>query len=143
VLDNGTIVMTSEPTGVDGPPEVDPTVTTPEPESEPKPVPGDPGYDWAPHYDTDDLYTHTFGNGKVVALKSFRKIFSKTWLLKMSELPTNIDVELAAIRRAACPAAMQFLLTLPDDGPDDPVADLYTAWLDSGTDGLTPGESGG
>jgi len=106
---------------------------------------GDPGYDWSQHYDTDKLYTHTFPNGKVVALKEFGGIFSKTWLYKIRNLKTNVDIELAAIDRGTCDEAKQLLEELDDDGEDDPIADLWKAWSAAGTsngdgdEGLTAG----
>jgi hypothetical protein len=111
----------------------------------PEPKVGDADYDWSAHYDTEDLYTHTFADGKVVVLKSFRSIFSKTWLYKMREMPTNVDVEMAAIDRGACETAREFLLSL-DDSEGDPLNELYEAWVSGGTKeanagkGLTPGE---
>ena len=111
----------------------------------PEPKPGDPDYDWSGHYDTTDLYTHTFPDGTVVAIKPFASIYSKTWLYKIRQLQTDTDIEFAAIDRAACPTAQEILMNL-DDSNGDPFDDLYKAWLEAGTKngdgdkGLTPGE---
>jgi hypothetical protein len=116
---------------------------------EPKPgPPGAPDYDWAPHYDTDDLYTHTFADGTVVVIKSFGTIYSKTFLYKARNLPTDTDIEFAAIDRASCPAAREVLGAL-DDTVGDPLDELWKAWVAAGTahgegdPGLTPGKSSG
>ena len=109
------------------------------------PGPGDPGYDWTAHYDTDDLYTHTFPDGTVVALKSFGTIYSKTWLYKIRAMKTDVDVEFASIDRAACDTARAVLEAL-DDTVGDPLDDLFQAWVKAGTargdgdEGLTPGK---
>ncbi|CQD15709.1 hypothetical protein BN970_03302 [Mycolicibacterium conceptionense] len=111
----------------------------------PEPKPGDPDYDWSGHYDTTDLYTHTFPDGTVVAIKPFAAIYSKTWLYKIRQLQTDTDIEFAAIDRAACPTAQEVLMNL-DDTEGDPFDDLYKGWLEAGTKnadgdkGLTPGE---
>lgn len=133
------IPVTEEPVGDDGLIGMDSL----KPAEEPKP--GDAGYDWAQHYGTDKLYVHTFPDGKVVALKEFSGIFSKTWLYKIRNLKTNVDIELAAIDRGTCDEAKAVLEDLDDDGADDPIADLWKAWSGSGTsngdgdEGLTSG----
>lgn len=105
---------------------------------------GDTDYDWSAHYDTDDLYTHTFPDGKVVALRTFKSIYSRTWLYKIRNLKTDIDFEFAAIDRAACETAQEVLASV-DDVDGDPIKELFTAWMASGTsrgdgdEGLTPG----
>ncbi|WP_135451310.1 hypothetical protein [Mycobacterium sp. DL99] len=107
--------------------------------------PGDADYDWSGHYDTTDLYTHTFPDGTVVAIKPFASIYSKTWLYKIRQLQTDTDIEFAAIDRAACPTAQEILMSL-DDTAGDPFDDLYKGWLEAGTKnadgdkGLTAGE---
>ena len=107
--------------------------------------PGEPGYDWSKHYDTDDLYTHTFTDGTVVALKPFAAIYSKTWLYKIRGMDSDIDVEFASIDRAACETAREVLLSL-DDTQGDPLDELLAAWVAAGTsrgegdEGLTPGK---
>ena len=103
----------------------------PKPETD-QPKPGDAGYDWTAHYDTDDLYIHTFTDGTVVALKAFKTIFSKTWLYKIRSLKTNVDVELAAIDRGSCPEARAVLEGLPDS-EGDPIDELWAAWSTSDT----------
>jgi hypothetical protein len=123
---------------------VDTSVPEPEPESKPDPKPGDADFDWTALYDTDDLYTHTFPNGKVVAIKSFGRIYSKTWLYKLRNAASNAEVEFAAIDRAACDEARAVLESL-DDADGDPLDDLFKAWTKAGTsrgdgdEGLTPG----
>lgn len=113
-----------------------------------EPKPGTAGYDWTPHYDTDDLYTHTFADGTVVVIKSFGAIYSKTFLYKVRNLPTNDDIEFAAIDRASCPLAREILGGL-DDTNGDPIDELWKAWVAAGTSrgegdpGLTPGKSSG
>lgn len=117
----------------------------PGPEKKPEPKPGDADYDWSGHYDTTDLYSHTFPDGTVVAIKPFASIYSKTWLYKIRQLQTDTDIEFAAIDRAACPTAQEVLMNL-DDTEGDPFDDLYKGWLEAGTKnadgdkGLTPGE---
>lgn len=106
-----------------------------------EPKPGEAGFDWPGVYGTDDLYLHTFGCGTVVALKSFKSIFSKTWLYKIRSLKTNVDVELAAIDRGSCPEARAVLEGL-DDTSGDPIDELWSAWstADSlGDEGLSSG----
>jgi hypothetical protein len=95
--------------------------------------PGDAGYDWSPHYDTADLYFHTFADGTVVALKPFKSIFSKTWLYKIRSLKTNVDVELAAIDRGSCPEARAVLEGLDDSPGGDPIDELWNAWSTTDT----------
>ena len=97
------------------------------------PEPGDPGYDWAADYGTDNLYTHTFSDGTVVALRSFGSIFSKTWLYKIRHLRTDIDIELAALERGSSEAARQVLDGLDDDSDIDYIAELWAGWSQSGT----------
>lgn len=112
----------------------------PEPQESPEkpaPQPGDKDYDWVKEYGTDDLYIHTLPNGKVVALQSFQAIFSKTWLFKIRNLKTNVDVELAAIDRGTCEAAKNLLEDLDDIRDTDPIADLWKAW--SGAEEVTSG----
>jgi hypothetical protein len=101
---------------------------------------GEAGYDWAADYPgVDNLYSHTFPDGTVVALKPFSSIYSKTWLYKLRALQTDVDIEFAALDRGACDAARRVLSNLPDtDG--DPLDDLFKAWAASATEGLTPGE---
>lgn len=113
--------------------------------AKPEPNVGDPDYDWSTHYGTDELYTHTFPNGTVVAIKTFEAIYTKTWLYSIRGLQTNVDFEFAAIDRAACPTAQEVLESL-DDADSDPIADLFKAWTSKGTsrgkgdEGLTPGK---
>ena len=135
-LDDGTIAVT----------EVAGTAAEPPGDAEKAdPKPGDADYDWSGHYDTTDLYTHTFPDGTVVAIKPFASIYSKTWLYKIRQLQTDTDIEFAAIDRAACPTAQEVLMNL-DDTEGDPFEDLYKAWLEAGTKnadgdkGLTSGE---
>lgn len=101
-----------------------------------EPKPGDAAYDWTAHYDTDHLYVHTFKDGKVVALRTFDAIYSKTWLYKVQRMveegATDVDVEFAALNRAACPVAQELLLDL-DDSVGDPIDELWQAWVTSGT----------
>lgn len=112
--------------------------------SKPEPKPGDPEYDWVAAYGTSDLYAHTFPNGTVVALKPFASIYSKTWLYKIRNLPTESDIQFAAIDRGSCDVAREVLESL-DDSAGDPLDDLWRSWSASGTshgdgdEGLTPG----
>ncbi len=92
--------------------------------------PGDADYDWSKHYDTENIYRHTFPDGTVVGLKPFTAIFSKTWLYKIRSLKTNVDVELAAIDRGSCPEARAVLEGL-DDTEGDPIDELWNAWSTS------------
>lgn len=110
-----------------------------------EPKPGDPDYDWSAHYGTEDLYRHTFADGTVVALKPFGSIYSKTWLYKIRNMATDVDVQFASIDRASCETARAVLESL-DDTVGDPLDDLFTAWVAAGTQraegdqGLTPGK---
>lgn len=132
VLDNGAIVITDVDDVVDAEVVVEPK-------------PGEAGYDWSLHYDTDDLYTHTFNDGTVVSMRTFGAIYNRTWLYKIHNLQTDVDFEFAAIDRAACPTAQEVLMSL-DDTEGDPISDLFKAWTSSGTsrgegdEGLTPGK---
>lgn len=115
------------------------------PDDKPEPKPGDKDFDWANLYGTDDLYVHTFSDGKVVALKPFSAIFSKTWLYKIRNFKSAVDIELAAIDRGSCDAAREVLGSLDDSGDGDPIDDLWKAWSTAGTshgdgdEGLTSG----
>ena len=113
----------------------------------PEPKPGDPGYDWAPHYQTADLYTHTFPDGTVVALRKFGDIYSKTWLYKLRNAQTDTDIQFAAIDRAACDVAQAVIEGIEAPlGGKDPIDDLWDSWSAAGTahvegaEGLSTGE---
>lgn len=117
-------------------------------DEKPKPKPGDPDYDWAPHYPgCNDLYTHTFPDGKVIAMRSFGAIYSKTWLYKLRNAETDTDIQFAAFDRATCATARAILESVeaPLDGAD-PLDELWTAWSEAGTahvdgaKGLSTGE---
>lgn len=117
-------------------------------DDQPTPKPGDADYDWTQHYpDNTPLYVHRFPDGTVVALKTFAAIYSKTWLYKVRELKTDVDIEFSAIDRGACPEAKAVLLDL-DDSAGDPIRDFYTAWIagekagddDGEAEGVTAGE---
>lgn len=118
----------------------DPQYDTPEA----PPVPGDPGFNWVKEYGTDDLYTHTFPNGKVVALKSMKAIYSRTWMVKIRNVESELQLSVVALERAACPAAWEVLDQL-DDSDSDPIDELWQAYRKSGTsrddedEGLTAG----
>ncbi|MEC4856724.1 hypothetical protein R2325_14040 [Mycobacteroides chelonae] len=120
----------------------------PEPKSadkKPEPKPGDADYDWSAHYGDAELYTHTFADGTVVALKTFGSIYSKTWLYKIRNLQTDTDLQFASIDRAACETAQEVLMSL-DDANGDPIEELWNSWISAGTaqaegeEGLKPGE---
>lgn len=110
-------------------------------QTKPDPKPGDADYDWSVHYGTDGLYTHTYPDGLVVALRRFKDIYSKQWLRSIKDLPTEFDIESAAIDRASCELAKQLIDTrpCPIGGPDDFQA-LFTAWSSADMEGVTPGE---
>ncbi|WP_409430543.1 hypothetical protein ACJEIK_26265 [Mycobacterium sp. SMC-16] len=118
-----------------------------EPQAPPPPVPGDANYDWSQHYPKGtELYTHTYPDGKVVALRLFRDIYSKQFLRSIRHLETDFDVESAAIDRGACPAAQELIDSrpCPVDGPDD-FHELWKAWTSDSSDdddaeGVTAGE---
>lgn len=119
----------------------------PEPKPKPRPIPkpGDKDFDWKAEYGTDKLYVHTFKNGTVVALKELGSIFSKTWLYKIRNLKTDVDLEIAALDRASCDAARDVLDSLDDSAAADPIDELFKAWSAAGTsrgdgdEGLTSG----
>lgn len=121
-------------------------IETDDSSEKPEPKPGDADYDWSAHYGDAELYTHTFADGTVVALKTFGSIFSKTWMYKIRHLHTEVDVEMAAIERGACPEANMVLENLDADGDSDPIDELFKAWSTNATapaegeEGLTSGE---
>jgi len=106
------------------------------------PKPGDADYDWTPHYpDGVDLYTHTYPNGTVVAIRRFKDIYSKQWLRSIKHLKNSFDVEDAAINRAACDVAQAVIDAVPCPvGEPDQFEILFKAWQQADTDGLTTGE---
>jgi hypothetical protein len=105
----------------------------------PKPKPGDEDYDWSAEYDGGPVYLHTFPDGTVVGLKPFGTIYSKTWLYKVRNATSDVDLEFSALDRGSCPAARRVLEGL-DDTEGDPLSDLFSAWAKAGTEGLTSGE---
>lgn len=137
--------VTSEEVGDDGLIELD--VIEPE-EKKPKPEPkvGDAAYDWSAHYDTKDLYTHTFPDGKVVAIRKFQTILSDTFLYKIRKLPTDLDFRISCIDEASCETAQAVMESLATEPGADPLKDMFTAWTAAGTsrgdgdEGLTPGK---
>ena len=93
-------------------------------------VPGDADYDWSQHYpEGTELYTHTYPDGQVVAIRRFGDIYSKQWLRSIKHLEIEFDIESAAIDRAACDAARDLIdaRPCPVDGPDD-FHELWKAW---------------
>ncbi|MGB3481141.1 MAG: hypothetical protein WBB07_02860 [Mycobacterium sp.] len=112
--------------------------------SDPKkaePKPGDTDYDWYSHYDTADLYTHTYPDGMVVALRRFKDIYSKQWLRSIRALKTDFEIESAAVDRAACETARTIIDTrpCPIGGPDE-FEVLWKAWVSADGEGLSSGE---
>lgn len=104
----------------------------------PEPKPGDPDYDWSQHYpEGTALYKHTYPDGQVVALRRFRDIHSKQWLRSVQHLPTDFDIESAAIDRGTCELAREIIdnRPCPIDGPDD-FDELWKAW--TSTDSENP-----
>lgn len=106
--------------------------------AKPAPKPGDKDYDWSAKYD-GAVYVHTFPDGTVVGLKPFGSIYSKTWLYKLRNAVSDVDLEFSALDRGSCPEARQVLESL-DDTEGDPLSDLFSAWAKAATDGLKPGE---
>ena len=120
--------------------ETDVKNETPAPvEDKPTAKPGDKDYDWAAEYDTESVYVHTFPDGTTVGLKPFGSIYSKTWLYKVRNATSDVDLEFSALDRGSCPAARRVLEGL-DDTDGDPLSDLFTAWAKAGTEGLNSGE---
>jgi hypothetical protein len=126
---------------------VEDAVDVVEPEKPKNPKPGDADYDWSPHYDTTNLYTHTFPDGQTVAIRNFGSIYSKTWLYKLRKAETDTDIQFAAIDRAACDVAQAVIESIEAPlGGKDPIDDLWDAWSQAGTShsedsaGLTTGE---
>lgn len=128
--------------------EVEPPV---EPSKKDEPKPGEPAYDWAPHYggtaEPVRLYTHTFPDGTVVSIRDFGSIYSKTWLYKLRKAQTDTDIQFAAIDRAACDTAQALIESIEAPlGGKDPIDELWEAWSKAGTshvdgsEGLTTGE---
>jgi hypothetical protein len=109
-----------------------PLVVEPDPQPERVPKPGEPDYDWSPHYDTTDLYRHTFKDGTVVAIKSLDAIKTRTWMYKMRDVKSDDQFITLAISRASCVVADGVLMGL-DDTHSDPIDELWTAWLAAGT----------
>ncbi|MEC4616189.1 hypothetical protein [Tsukamurella tyrosinosolvens] len=108
------------------------------------PEPGDADYDWTQHYPKGaKLYVHTYPDGQTVALRRFGDITSKQWMVSVSHLRTDFDIESAAFERGACPEAIVIIRTRPApvDGPDD-FQDLWNAWTKDSNDGevAEPGE---
>ena len=101
----------------------------------------DVDYDWSGHYGTDDLYTHAYPDGQVVALRRFKDIYSKQWLRSIRNLQTDFDIESAAIDRAACDVARELIdnRPCPIGGPDD-FQELWKAWSSADAEGVTAGE---
>ena len=126
-----------EPT--DAAPVETPETAVEEKPAKPAPKPGDKDYDWASQYDTEEVYLHTFPDGTVVGLKPFGSIYSKTWLYKVRNAASDVDLEFSALDRGSCPAARAVLESL-DDTEGDPLSDLFTAWAKAATEGLTSGE---
>ena len=125
----------------------------PEPEKKPEPKPGsakksepkagDVAYDWSHHYPEGvDLYTHTYPNGTVVALRRFKDIYSKQWLRSIRNLETDFDIQNAAIDRAACETAQEVIDAVPCPiGEPDQFDALFEAWQKADLDeSVTPGE---
>ena len=118
-----------------------------EPQAARTPVPGDADYDWSPHYPKGaELFTHTYPDGKVVALRLFRDIYSKQFLRSIRHLETEFDIESAAVDRGTCDVARELIDTrpCPVDGPDD-FQELWKAWTSNGAgnedaEGVTAGE---
>lgn len=109
---------------------------------QPQPKPGDAGFDWTPLYGTGDLYTHTFADGTVVAIRSFGSIYSKTFLYKLRNAQVDTDIQFAAIDRAACATAQAIIESLEAPiGGADPVDELWDAWSKAGT-GHAEGDKG-
>lgn len=113
-----------------------------------QPKPGDADFDWTKAYDTEDLFVHTFSDGKVVALRPFNAIYNKTWLYKLRNIESNDTVIILSIDRASCAEARLVLSGLDDErGAADPIDDLWKAWSTAGTshsgepdgEGLTAG----
>jgi len=113
---------------------LDETQVDPPDDSEPArtPKPGDADYDWSPHYDTTDLYRHTFKDGTVVVIRSMQAIQSRTWMYKMRDVKSDNQFIVLAISRASCVVADGVLMGL-DDTHGDPIDELWTAWLAAGT----------
>jgi hypothetical protein len=113
---------------------------------EEKPKVGSAEYDWSAHYDTKDLYTHTFPDGTVVAIRRFSTVLSDTFLYKIRKLRTDLDFRLATIDEAACETAQVVLESLTAEPGTDPLKDMFNAWSSDGTsrgegdEGLTPGK---
>ncbi|MGC5027060.1 hypothetical protein ACLQ3K_20115 [Tsukamurella sp. DT100] len=108
------------------------------------PEPGDAGYDWTQHYPKGTkLYRHTYADGVVVAIRRFGDITSKQWMLSISHLQTDFQIENAAFERGACPEAAAIIRNRPAplDGPDD-FQDLWDSWTrdSNGGEVAEPGE---
>lgn len=109
----------------------------------PEPKPGDPDYDWSHHYPEGvDLFTHTYPNGTVVALRRFKDIYSKQWLRSIRNLESDFDIQNAAIDRAACETAQEVIDAVPCPiGEPDQFDALFEAWQKADLDeSVTPGE---
>lgn len=101
-----------------------------EQDEKPTPRPGDPDYDWAPHYpDGAKLFHYTFPDGKVVALRTFGAIYSKAWLYKIRHLQSDSDFQFAAIDRGACETAQAVLASVDAPFDTDPFEALWAAWI--------------
>lgn len=133
--------MPKKDTAID---EVAPAESTATEKPIPPPKPGDADYDWSQHYPKGaDLYLHRYPDGQVVALRTFKAIYSKQWLASIADLPTEFDIERAAFQRATCTEAAVIIRDRPApvDGPDD-FQDLWDAWTAHSNQGeaAKPGE---
>jgi hypothetical protein len=107
-----------------------------------EPKPGEPEYDWTPHYDTPNLYRHTFKDGTVVAIRSMQAIQNRTWMYKMRDVKSDDQFIVKAISRASCVVADGVLMRL-DDTHGDPIDELWAGWLAAGTGNGDGGLSAG
>lgn len=88
---------------------------------------GAAGYDWSRHYGTTDLYSHTFRDGTVVAMRTAATVCTPQLLEKMRCQSSGTAAAFTALDQAMCAEARRLLMAI-DDATHDPVSELFAAW---------------
>lgn len=88
---------------------------------------GTAGYDWSRHYGTTDLFTHTFGDGTLIAMRTAANVCTADLLETMRRQSSGTAAAFTALDHAMCEEARALLLAIDDSG-QDPVSELFAAW---------------